>query len=673
VGQHLRVLLRRKWQFLVCVGLIFGSSLAVISLLPSRYASEAAVRFTDADARAAQEALLLRQTVGRVVATTSDPATEPQVLQEAARILADAGRPNITGRQIAELTRAEVDSGSKMLRVCAEAADATLAAAVANALADAFVQVSNRRHGEAINEIITIQRTVASEQAGPIAAAEAEIRQFETDKGLPGTGDPLEKTNLQIQRLRNRQGEVDNERLSLEAERQALLAMAAGQLTDASVDSLGNDEEIIRLRRAVSDLQQSRSELSLAYKPGHPQMTLIEMRIEQARRDLVAQQQRVIGARQVAIDQSKASLEKQKVELAQLEAKAVEERSKIGANLAQRNAMKAGLEDLKHRHQRRVEQSDDAAYAALTTPPAVKVAAKAQVQAEPIWPPRLWYAVVAAAFAVLFGLVLVFSLEHIDRSIRSAAQAEAVLGKAVVGMVPAMTGRDARNFASRCRTVHAASCSLGAESYRLLRSSLQFGLSDRPMRSIAVTSALPGEGKTTTACNLALSLAATGKRVCLIEADMRRPRLCHAFDAPDAPGLSDVLTGRCDKDAALRASGTENLDLIVGGAVPSTPAELLEGPRFKDLLAELTAAYDHVVLDCPPVLAVTDAQVVAARSDQTLLVVEAGRYSRSSSLRALQWLDRVHAHVAGVVLNNVSTEDAGYEPQRAAYRRYVTA
>lgn len=671
-GQHLRVLLRRKWQFFISAGLIFGTAMVVIYTLPSRYEASAVIHFGQDASQVSGESAFVRQLLGRKGGATmqADLITEPQALEAAARKVAIAGWPTVGAKQILECISLEGETSG--VKVCAEAGDPKLAAVVANAVSSVFVDLSDRRRRREMQESIDLHRAVIAEQIPAIQAKGKEIEQWELENGLSQQGDPLEKINLHVRRLRNRQGEVDNKMLTLRAERQALVAMAGGKVTDASYDSLGNDSEIVRLRRSVSDLQQQKSEMSMAFKPGHPQMKLIDMRIARTRRDLVQQQQRVIGAKLVAIDQDAASLKKQAVELTQLETITTRQRNEIASAVLKRKALLEGLTKAKQLHEKRLMRLHDAEYGLKTMPKTAKVISAATPKLESVYPPRLWYSVVAAGFSVLFGLVLAFSLEHIDRSIKSASQAEAVLRSPVVGMIPRLSGAGAQNFVGRCRSSDRNPQSIGAEAYRLIRSSLLFGLKDSSARTILVTSAMPGEGKTTTASNLAISLAAAGKRVCLVEADLRQPRLCYAFETADAPGLSDVLAGRCDRHGAVRSSGVENLDLLVAGPIPANPAEMLESTRFGRLLDELADVYDRVIIDAPPVLAVTDAQVVAARADQTLLVVEAHRYNRSNGQRAVQRLSRVHASVAGIILNNVRAEDGEYRSQYIAYQRYAT-
>ncbi len=671
IGQHLRVLLRRKWQFLISAGLIFGTAMVVICTLPSRYEASAVIHFGQGADQASDESAFVRRLLGRKgsVAMQAELITEPRALEAAARKVALAGWPTVGAKQILECVRLEGEASG--VKVCAEAADPKLAAEVANAVSRVFVDFSDRRRRLEMQESIDLHKAVIAEQVPVIQAKGKEIEQWELENGLPRQSDPLEKINLHVRRLRNRQGEVDNKVLTLKAERQALVAMALGKVSDAAYDSLGNDSEIVRLRRSVSDLQQQKSEMAMAFKPGHPQMKLIDMRIARTRRDLVQQQQRVIGAKLVAIDQDAVSLKKQAVELAKLETIATKQRNEIASAVLKRKALLEDLTKAKRLHEKRLVRLHDAEYGLKTMPKTAKVISAAAPRWEAVYPPRLWYSVIAAGFSVLFGVVLAFSLEHIDRSIKSASQAEAVLRSPVVGMIPRLSGAGAKNFVGRCRNSDQNPQSIGAEAYRLIRSSLLFGLKDSQTRTILVTSALPGEGKTTTASNLAISLAAAGKRVCLVEADLRQPRLCYVFQTADAPGLSDVLAGRCDRRDAMRSSGVENLDLLVAGPVPANPAEMLESTRFSRLLDELAGAYDHVIIDAPPVLAVTDAQVVAARADQTLLVVEAHRYNRCNGQRAVQRLSRVHASVAGIILNNVRVKDGEYESQHVAYQKYA--
>ena len=200
--------------------------------------------------------------------------------------------------------------------------------------------------------------------------------------------------------------------------------------------------------------------------------------------------------------------------------------------------------------------------------------------------------------------------------------------------------------------------SIGIEAFRNLRTSLIWSDGGEALKSLVVTSAAPGEGKTLTAANLAVTLAYDGLRVLLVDCDIRRPRVHGLFRMPRSPGLMELLTAARTSDTgmspeeAIRETSVAGLSVLTCGALPSNAANLLSGTRMRALLQELQEHYDIIVLDTPPVLATADAGIVASLTDGVLLVVRAGSTDRNAAQRAYQQLANVGARVVGTVLND---------------------
>ncbi|GLI51882.1 capsular polysaccharide biosynthesis protein [Tepidanaerobacter syntrophicus] len=202
--------------------------------------------------------------------------------------------------------------------------------------------------------------------------------------------------------------------------------------------------------------------------------------------------------------------------------------------------------------------------------------------------------------------------------------------------------------------------SLVSEAFRLLRTNLQFMGVDKPLKRIVVTSSNPGEGKSFTIANLAMSIAATGSRVLLVDADLRKPKIHKIFLLENYKGLSSILAGDISADFAPQEAGVENLHIVTSGPVPPNPAELLGSSKMKQFLNKVSSMYDIVLLDSPPVNSVADTSILSTSVDGVILVVEAGSTPREAAVLAKQQLDKVKAHVLGVVLNKVKQTGSGY-------------
>jgi capsular exopolysaccharide synthesis family protein len=206
-----------------------------------------------------------------------------------------------------------------------------------------------------------------------------------------------------------------------------------------------------------------------------------------------------------------------------------------------------------------------------------------------------------------------------------------------------------------------------AEAYRQLRTNLMFSNVGKKLQAIVVSSAVSGEGKSTTAVNLATVLAETGRPVLLVDADLRRPSVAGYLDIEGGAGLTNVLAGQLSLDDAIQKWGNGGLHVLASGTLPPNPSELIGSERMATLMAELRTRFDVIVIDTPPVLPVTDAAVAAAHADGVVLVVRHGKTDRERVAMAAQGLRAVDAHIAGTVLNAVPRTDSAVGDDYHAY------
>jgi succinoglycan biosynthesis transport protein ExoP len=278
-------------------------------------------------------------------------------------------------------------------------------------------------------------------------------------------------------------------------------------------------------------------------------------------------------------------------------------------------------------------------------------------------------AVIGVLLGLLFGVGLAFLVDYLDDSIKGKDDLDrAIPGVGVIGLIPQVSDWKAKD---RSRVVSLSDrTSPAAEAYRILRTSIQFLGIERQTRVIQVTSASAQEGKTTTLSNLAVAFASSGLRTVVVCCDLRRPRLHQFFGVDNTVGFTSVLLGNVALSKALQpVPGQERLLVLASGPLPPNPAELLSSSRAADLLRSLAEQADIVLVDCPPVLPVTDSIVLSQRMDATVLVVSARSTSRKAAHRAAEMLQQVNAPLVGAVLNGV-TEESGYGGYSS---RYYTA
>ncbi len=283
----------------------------------------------------------------------------------------------------------------------------------------------------------------------------------------------------------------------------------------------------------------------------------------------------------------------------------------------------------------------------------------------------------AIAAGLVLGLGVALGRELTDRSLKTPADVERVLGLTFLGVLPAIEAerRDRSRSASpndKPDLIIATDPECGfAEAARAIRTNLTFLSPDRPYRKLLVTSALPEEGKTTVACSLAITLAQNGHRTLLVDTDLRRPRIHRSFGFSNDLGVSLVVTGQATLDEAIHKTTIPNLDVLTSGPVPPSPAELVQSERFRQLIDQLGDRYDRIVFDSPPVLPVTDAAILSKMFDGVVLVAKAHQTPQTAARQAARQLLEINSPLVGIILNAVDLARADYRDYHYTYyRRY---
>lgn len=282
------------------------------------------------------------------------------------------------------------------------------------------------------------------------------------------------------------------------------------------------------------------------------------------------------------------------------------------------------------------------------------ILAKAQTPSSPSSPVVSRNLVLGLVFGLLLGCATALLRQVLDTRVRSELDVQAITDHAVLGVVPFDPGASAHPV-----VMHDDTLSGRSEAVRRLRTNLQFVQVAEASKSIVITSSIPGEGKTTTALNLAVSLADAGLRVVLIDADLRRPAVAEYLGLESSVGLTTVLIGRANVQDVVQPWQKTSLDILPAGQIPPNPSELLGSAAMIALLGELSHYYDRIVLDSPPLLPVTDAAVLSRLAGGTLMVVGADHLHRVQLRKSIGSLETVGANIMGLVINKIARQDAG--------------
>jgi tyrosine-protein kinase Etk/Wzc len=314
----------------------------------------------------------------------------------------------------------------------------------------------------------------------------------------------------------------------------------------------------------------------------------------------------------------------------------------------------------------RIAESSEAGY--------VTVIDEAAQPFAPVSPNRRRIFLTALIFGAILGLGAAVVLENLDDSVKSPDEVRDQFGLSVVGTIPGIKesdvpGENGMEVARRLAT-HVDPRSPVAEAYRSLRTNLAFARAHEALRVMVLTSPGPADGKSTTVANLAITFAQQGQRTLLIDGDLRRAVLDKMFKVPRAPGLTDVLVGQQRLRDVIHQTEIDHLSVVGSGPFPPNPSELLGSTAMRDVLTEAKEQFDVVLIDSPPLLAVTDAAVLATMADGAILVIRVGSTAKAAVRRAVAQLHTVHGNVVGAVLNDVDLRSGAFSGSYGYYYYY---
>jgi polysaccharide biosynthesis transport protein len=392
------------------------------------------------------------------------------------------------------------------------------------------------------------------------------------------------------------------------------------------------------------------STLEAEYGENHTSVQHAKLMVQQLQDQLAKSDQQLIDGYVAGLHQNyEKSMERkdklqvefnaQQVEVAKLNSTAVQE-AKLEDDVKESQRMCDALND--RIKQMGVMESSSALNTTVVEPAAAPLTANK--------PYKVRILVAAMALGILFGFGYAWVGEFTDRRFHTPEEVQSSLGLPVFGVIPHMS----RANSAHGRLVQLDPMSPVAEAFRSLRTALNFAVPVEKTKTLLITSPSAGDGKSTVVSNLAIALSHAGKRVLIVDADFRRPTQHKIFDIDESNGLSSVLAGTSTLESAIRKMNVDRVDVLPCGPLPANPSEILNSEMFKELLAQLTSKYDNVILDSPPVTAVTDARILATMCDGTILVVRAGKTTHRIAENACDALMSVGGSMHGMVVNDVA-------------------
>ncbi|MGA6988219.1 MAG: polysaccharide biosynthesis tyrosine autokinase [Terriglobales bacterium] len=564
--------------------------------------------------------------------------------------------------------RVSLIPNTRIMEIHFTSTDPQLAASTVNTLAATYVEQNYQTKFEST---MVASDWLAKQLVGlqmKVETSQEKLVRYQKEHEILGTD---EKTNIITEKLDELNKEMtvaESDRMQKEAvyrqtQSNDPVAIAAAIVSDPASVLLD------KLREQQASLRIQIADLSIQFGPSYPKVAQLNNQLKEIDRQFQTETDKAVDHLK---GQYLAALQREEMLRGAFD-KQKQEANKLNESAIEYSILKRDLDSNRTLYEGLLEKMKEAEVTAGLRSNNFRIIDAARVPtspSEPNIPRNLSFALV---LGIISGLGLAFLLENMDNTVRTPEQAQAISGLASLGMIP-LGSKSGNNGPHGKRLALTAASkevvetvtlvrpqSQMAESYRALRTSLLLSNLGAPPKVIMVTSARPQEGKTTTSINTAIVLAQKGVRVLLMDADLRRPSVHKTLGMGPRSGLSNVLTGSATVQQTITTSQIlSNLFIMPAGTPPPNPAELLASSNMRDLLLELRPQFDHIVIDTPPTLSVTDAVVLSPRADATLLVIRSGQTTKQALRRARDILMQVNAHVAGVLLNAVDLTSPDY-------------
>jgi len=680
LGAYWQVAVRRRWTVLTAVVVI--TALAAIAVFRMRPVYRAAARVeidsempqmqslsdmfqqfpTDQDYLHSQtQVLQADQLAWRTIeqlGLQSEPSfAEPNDPREKSAVL----KPRLIDRFKDQVT-VDLIPSSRVIRVAFESTDPQLAAKVANGLVDNYIDYNFTEKYNATRQAAGRMEQQLDELKARVEQSQRALVDYQSQHAIAKVN---EKQNVVEQRL----GELSTDLTKAQTDRMEKEALHALLRADPSqIASVAQNELLQRLQEKFADLSNQHTEALSQYGPNFPRVVRLQKQMDEAESLIQRERQRVLAK----IGNDYIAATKRERLLSEEVAKAQNALGNVNKLLVEQNILAGEFESNQKMYQTLLQRLKDATISAGLRSTNVHLVDPAIPPTQPVRPKKIQYISTGALVGLIVGFVLAFAQEGLDSSVKSADEIESLLGITALAMVPvAQSPRNARvagrnGKMSAIEAVPALAMlrqprSPLAESFRALRTSIVLSLAESKHHTLLISSPTAGEGKTCTAINLAMVLGQCGMSVLLVDGDLRKPSVASTLGLDGQRGLTTVLSGRHSLEEAIqRFDFLTNVSILGSGPVASSPAELLSSQKLATLMRTVADQFTYVIVDSPPILAVTDASILATLVDGVVLVVVGGATPRRAVTCARRMLEMTGAQVLGVVLNKIDPRNADY-------------
>ena len=561
--------------------------------------------------------------------------------------------------------RVESVRTSRLVDVHFESTDPKLAADTANTLADLYVENNFRKKYESTMQATEWMSGQLREVKSKMEESHEALVKYERDNQIFSLNEGQNVTLTKLGDLNKEVTEAEAERIAKESQSQLV---ASRRLDD--IPAVAQSPLIQDLDKRLSQLENDDVEARATLGPKHPRVLRIQRQIVEIKSQLEREKQQVANRIESEYQAAQRREQLLRKSLQHQEAEA----NVLNSRLVEHSLLKREYETNQQLYEGLLQRLKEAGISSGLRSSNIHVVDRARPPLAPIRPKKTTNIMIGLVVGMVLGAVLALFNEYLDNSVKVPEDVENLVNLPVLGIIPAVSsvnGGGARRTlpgltgtpqqSSELATISQPQ-SVVSEAYRALRTSILLSTSKQPPQTILVSSGQPREGKTTTALNLAITLAQRGDRVVLIDTDLRRPRVHRAFGLTNDRGLSSYLAGNSPLDELPRPiRQIPNLFVITSGPTPPNPAELLSSEPIEGLFHELRRQFDFIVMDSPPAITVADSMILAAHADGVMLVVHGAVTTRETLKHTTKLMHSVNARMIGVVLNNVDIRSVDYK------------
>lgn len=575
---------------------------------------------------------------------------------------------------------------TRALKVSFTDTDPIIAAGVVNGMAQEFIQRSFQSKTEKFTSTAGWLDRSTRELKAKVEQAEQELATYTRQHNIFSFENKETLTTTKLSALHDLATRAETDRMLKESLYQEVTQGHVAQLPEAFADMIfkGNaTPEVTILQKQLSDLATTAAQFSVKYGPENP-------RVVEVRQQMLAIQEQIDTKSKALEAKLKSDYERAlrdeqslKGSLTQAKAEAVNENQAA----IQYNILKQDVDTAKSLYTDFLQKTNQAKVQVAEQHSNIRVIDPGQVPTQPAGPKRLLMILIGFTLSLGAGLGLALFLEYLDNSVKSVDDVARYAQIPTLAIIPTMAIAAARSrrFENKQREANtnqaltaesqdkrgqlttttplpqAQSLSIVAEAYRTLRTSVLLSTAGHAPKTILFTSSRPGEGKSTTTINTAISLAQLNASVLVIDCDLRKPVTHKMLSIGNGPGLSTYLSSNMEINGLIRETQIPNLSLLPCGPIPPNPAELLSSDKMREMLRTLAWRFDHILIDSPPLMNVTDPVILSTMVDGVVIVVHGGETPRDHLRRARHELVSVGAKIFGVVLNNLDIKRQGYD------------